>query len=170
MAPISLANLATLIFAALCFSTVSLQAKGAPVKYWRLAVPASLAAVQAFVLLAGVLEVTWATDLGWIGAACVGGLLGRLRGWSTPIEVDLEAGSVRQHRAFDSAIVAAALVLLAVVDAVSAASEEPLLEPALVAAGAAFCAGFLCCRALATAARTERLRRRKDDRAARPTE
>ncbi len=160
MTPFSLANIATLLFAALCFSTVSLQAKGAPVKYWRLAVPASLAGVQSLVLLAGVFEVSWATDLGWVGAACIGGLLGRLRGWSTPIEVDFEAGVVRQHRAFDSAIVAAALVLLAVVDAISATRDDPLVSPGLVAAGAAFCAGFLVCRALATATRAERLRRR----------
>ncbi|UYN95914.1 MAG: hypothetical protein KIT25_02925 [Enhydrobacter sp.] len=156
IAPLSLANLATIVFAALCFSTISPQAKGAAVRYWRLAVPASLAMGQALVMLAGIFDVTLASDLVWVAAAFLGGLLGRMRGWSTPITIDPRAGLVRQSRAFDSAIVAALLVVLAAVDFVSAALQRPLMDPDWVAAGAAFCAGFLCCRALATVAKAER--------------
>ena len=55
ISPLSLSNVATVIFAAICLWTIAAQARGNVVKLWRLAVPPSFAAVQAFVLLAGVL-------------------------------------------------------------------------------------------------------------------
>jgi hypothetical protein len=43
----------------------------------------------------------------------------------------------------------AALVMLAVTDFAAAASQDPIIEPQHVAAAAAFCAGYLGCRAVA---------------------
>jgi hydrogenase/urease accessory protein HupE len=80
--PLSLSNVATLAFAAICLWTIAAQARGNVVKLWRLAMPPSFAAVQAFVLLAGVFDATIADDAEWLAAAVVGGVLGRMRGWA----------------------------------------------------------------------------------------
>jgi hypothetical protein len=47
--------------------------------------------------------------------------------------------------------------MLAVIDFAGAAALEPILEPQHVAAGAAFCAGYLGCRAIAIAVRANHL-------------
>jgi hypothetical protein len=51
----------------------------------------------------------------------------------------------------------AALVMLAVIDFAAAVSQDPIIEPQHVAAAAAFCAGYLGCRAIAIAVRAGRL-------------
>ena len=65
IAPLSLSNVATVLFAALCLWTIASQARGNVVKLWRLAVPPSFAAVQAFVLLAGVFDASIARLTRW---------------------------------------------------------------------------------------------------------
>jgi hypothetical protein len=109
--------------------------------------------VQAFVLLAGVFDATLAHDAEWLAGALVGAVLGRMRGWTATVEVDRRQDLVRQRRAVDALLAGVVLVLLALVDFVSAALLDPLIAPQHVAAGAAFCAGYLGARALAIAVR-----------------
>lgn len=153
---LSLSNVVTVALALLCLGTIARQS-GTVVKLWRLALPASFAVMQAFVLLASVFEATLETDAEWLAAAAVGSVLGRMRGWATAVDVDHTQDLVRQRRATDGVLAASALVLLALVDFVSAALQEALIEPQHVAAAAAFCAGYLACRALAIGVRTARL-------------
>jgi hypothetical protein len=148
---------ATVLFAAICLWTIASQAWGNVVKLWRLALPPSFAAVQAFVLLAGVFDATPANDAEWLAGAIVGGVIGRMRGWTLAVEVDRQWDLVRQHRSPDALVAGAALVMLAVVDFAGAASQDPVVEPQHVAAAAAFCAGYLACRAIAIAVRASRL-------------
>jgi hydrogenase/urease accessory protein HupE len=157
IAPLSLSNVATVAFAALCLWTIASQAWGNVVKLWRLAVPPCFAAVQAFVLLAGVFDATPINDAEWLAAAIVGGVIGRMRGWALAVEVDRRLDLVRQHRSPDAVAMGSALVMLAVTDFASAASQDPLIEPQHVAAGAAFCAAYLGGRAIAIAVRAARL-------------
>jgi membrane protein CcdC involved in cytochrome C biogenesis len=157
ISPLSLSNVATVVFAVICLWTISSQARGNVVKLWRLAVPPSFAAVQAFVLLAGVFDATIVNDAEWLAAAIVGGVLGRMSGWTLAIEVDQRWDLVRQHRSPDALLMGAALVMLAVIDFASAAAQNAVIEPQHVAAGAAFCAGYLGCRAIAIAVRAGRL-------------
>ena len=157
ISPLSLSNVATVAFAALCLWTIASQARGNVVKLWRLAVPPSFAAVQAFVLLAGIFDASLINDAEWLAAAIVGGVLGRMRGWAVAIEVDRQWDLVRQHRSPDALVMGAALVMLAVIDFASAASQDPIIEPQHVAAGAAFCASYLGCRAIAIAVRAGHL-------------
>ena len=157
IAPLSLSNVATVVFAALCLWTIASQARGNVVKLWRLAVPPSFAAIQAFVLLAGVFDASLVNDAEWLAAAIVGGVIGRMRGWALSVEVDRRWDLVRQRRSPDALVMGAALVMLAVIDFAGAAALEPILEPQHVAAGAAFCAGYLGCRAIAIAVRANHL-------------
>ena len=157
IAPLSLSNLATVAFAAICLLTITAQARGNVVKLWRLAIPACFAAVVAFMLLAGVFEANLESDAEWLGAAVIGIVLGRMRGWAIVVEVDQRHELVRQHRAPDGPLAAIGLVLLALTDFASAALQDPLVEPQHVAAAAALCAGYLGGRALAIAVRTARL-------------
>jgi membrane protein CcdC involved in cytochrome C biogenesis len=157
IAPLSLSNVATVVFAALCLWTIASQARGNVVKLWRLAVPPSFAAIQAFVLLAGVFDASLVNDAEWLAAAIVGGVIGRMRGWALAVEVDRRWDLVRQRRSPDALVMGAALVMLAVIDFAGAAALEPILEPQHVAAGAAFCAGYLGCRAIAIAVRANHL-------------
>ena len=157
IAPLSLSNVATVVFAAICLWTIVSQARGNVVKLWRLAVPPCFAGVQAFVLLAGVFDATLANDAEWLAAAVVGGMIGRMRGWALAVEVDQRWDLVRQHRSPDALVIALALMVLALTDFASAASQDPIIEPQHVAAGAAFCAAYLGCRALAIAVRAGRL-------------
>lgn len=157
IAPLSLSNLVTVMFAVICLWSIAGQARGGIVKSWRLAVPPCLAAVDAVVLLASVMSASLGHDAEWLVAALIGLFLGRLRGWSIELEVDRQRDLVRQHRAADGPLIAIALLLLSLADLVGAALAEPVLEPQYVAAGAAFCAGWLGGRALAIAVRTTRL-------------
>ena len=157
ISPLSLSNVATVIFAAICLWTIAAQARGNVVKLWRLAVPPSFAAVQAFVLLAGVFDATLTNDAEWLAAAVVGGVLGRMRGWALAIEVDQRWDLVRQHRSPDALVMGAALVVLEGMDFAAAVSEDRIIELQHVAAAAAFCAGYLGCRAIAIAVRAGRL-------------
>jgi membrane protein CcdC involved in cytochrome C biogenesis len=153
IAPFSLSNVATVAFAIVCLWTVAAQARGKVVKLWRLAVPPCFAAVQAFVLLAGVFDATLAHDAEWLAAALAGAVLGRTRGWTAGVEVDRVQDLIRQRRAVDTLLAGVVLLLLALVDSISAALLDPVIEPQHVAAGAAFCAGYLGARALAIAVR-----------------
>jgi len=82
IAPLSLSNLITVVLAVICLSTILPQARGNVVKIWRLAMPACLAMVVAFILLAGVFDADLATDAEWLGALIVGAVGGRMRGWA----------------------------------------------------------------------------------------
>jgi hypothetical protein len=157
IAPLSLSNVITVAFAMICLWTVAGQARGAVIKTWRLAVPACFAMVDALVLLAGVFEANMEHDAEWLVAALVGALFGRMRGWSIELEVDQRRDLVRQHRSPDGPLIAIALVLLSLMDLIGAALVDPVIEPQFVAAGAAFCAGWLSARALAIGVRTTRL-------------
>src|SRR5262245_45216644 len=157
IAPLSLSDVATVVFAVLCLITIAPQASGRVVKLWRLAVPPCFAAVQAFVLLASVFDANLQNDAEFLLAAMVGLLFGRMRGWSVLIEVDQRHELIRQQRTADGPLMAIALLLLALTDFVGAALLDPVIEPQHVAAGAALCAGYLGGRALAIAVRTTRL-------------
>jgi hypothetical protein len=157
IAPFSLSNLATITFAVICLWTIASQASGNVVKLWRLAVPPGFAAVQAFVLLAGVFDATTINDAEWLAGAVIGGAIGRMKGWALAVEVDQRWELVRQHKSVDALVAAACLVVLAVIDSAGAAALDPIIAPQHVAAGAAFCAGYLGCRALAIAVRAGRL-------------
>ena len=114
------------------------------------------ALVEAMVLLAGVFEATFVHDAEWLVAAVIGGIIGRMRGWTIPIAVDHVRDLVRVRRSFDGQLAAAALVLFALVDFTGAALEDPLIACQYTAAGAAFFAGFLVFRALSVAVRAMR--------------
>jgi membrane protein CcdC involved in cytochrome C biogenesis len=157
IAPFSLSNVATVAFAVICLWTIASQASGNVVKLWRLAVPPSFAAVEAFVLLAGVFDATTLNDSEWLVAVVVGGAIGRMKGWTLKVEIDQRWELVRQHKSVDALVAAACLVVLAVIDSAGAVAQNPILEPQHVAAGAALCAGYLSCRALAIAVRAGHL-------------
>ena len=157
IAPLSLSNVTTVVFAAVCLWTIAAQARGNIVKLWRLAVPPCFAAVQAFVLLAGVIDATLVSDAEWLAAALVGALLWRIRGWTVAVDVDRMRDLARQHRASDALLAGVALLMLALIDFISAALQDPVIEPQHVAAGAAFCAAYLGWRALAIAVRVTHL-------------
>ena len=62
IAPLSLSNLITVLFAVVCLWTIASQTRGAVVKVWRLAIPPCFAAVDALVLLASVFEANMQHD------------------------------------------------------------------------------------------------------------
>lgn len=152
-APLGLCNVLTVICALACLWAISPQARGAVVRLWALAVPAAFGSVVAIVLLAGVFEATWIKDAEWVCALLLGAAIGRTRGWSLPVEVAPTGNLIRLRAAWDGLVVAAAIVAMAVVDFISAASDQPVLAPVHVAAVSAFCAGYLGCRALAVLVR-----------------
>lgn len=156
-APLSLSNLITVVLAVICLSTILPQARGNVVKIWRLAMPACLAMVEAFILLAGVFDADLASDVEWLAALLIGGVAGRMRGWALAMQVDQASSLMRQRRSADGTIAAMALVLLALIDFTSAALQEVWIDPEHLAAAAALFAGFLGSRALAMAVRTTRL-------------
>jgi len=147
--PLSLSNVLTLFAALVCLWTMSPQASGGVWRLWRLAVPGAFAAIVSLMLLAGVFEATWQHDAEWLVALLLGGLIGRTRGWALPIEIDQTWGLVRLPRSVVGLLAAAGVVAMAVLDFMSAALEEVLVEPQHIAAGAALCTGFMGCRALA---------------------
>jgi hypothetical protein len=157
IAPLSLSNLITVVLAVICLSTILPQARGNVVKIWRLAMPACLAMVEAFVLLASVFDADFASDAMWLTALVVGGMAGRMRGWAMAMQVDQTSSLMRQRRSADGTIAALALVLLALVDFASAALREVWIDQEHLAAASALFAGFLGARALAMAVRTARL-------------
>jgi len=154
--PLSLSNVLTLFAALVCLWTMSPQASGGVWRLWRLAVPGAFAAIVSLMLLAGVFEATWQHDAEWLVALLLGGLIGRMRGWALPIEIDQTWGLVRLPRSVVGLLAAAGVVAMAVLDFMSAALEEVLVEPQHIAAGAALCTGFLGCRALAIIVRSTR--------------
>jgi hypothetical protein len=155
-APLGLANVLTLILALICVEASWRQSAGGLFKRWRVALPAALAIAIALVLLAGVFNATLAHDAEWLIAAVLGAAIGRTRGWLTHMETDAARGIVRLPRTIDGLLVSLALAALSIVDFISAASDEPLVPPCYVAAGAAFCAGYLAFRALGMTLRSLR--------------
>jgi hypothetical protein len=153
IAPLSLSNALTVLVALLCSWTMSSQARGGPVKIWRLAVPPCFAAVEALVLLAGVFDATWAHDAEWLAGLLLGTAIGHMRGWRLPVAVDQMRGIVLLPRTNDSWLAALALIGLSGVDFSSAYLEYPIIEPQHVAAAAAFLAGYIGCRALSVVVR-----------------
>jgi hypothetical protein len=154
IAPLSLANVLTVILAISCLSVMAAQARERIVRTWRLAIPAVFAGVVAIVLLAGVFEATLAHDGEWLAALVVGGLIGQVRGRAVAVEIDRVWGLVRVSRAADGIAAAAGLVVLSLIDFASAALRSPVIHPVHVAAAAAFCAGFIGLRAIAIIARS----------------
>jgi hypothetical protein len=155
-APLGLCNVLTVLCALACLWAISPQARGAVVRMWALAVPPGFGGVVAVVLLGGVFEATWISDAEWVGALALGAAIGRMRGWSLPVEVAPTGDMIRLRAAWDGLVVAAAIVAMAIVDFISAASDEPVIAPAHVASVSAFCAGYLGCRALAVLVRFTR--------------
>lgn len=156
ISPLSLANVLTVMVAFVCLWTMSPQSRGGVVRLWRLAMPAAFAAVVALMLLASVFDATFQHDAEWVIALLLGGIIGRTRGWTLPVEIDQMWGLARLPRTVDGLVIAFGLVALAVIDFTSSALEEAVIEPEHVAAGAALCAGFIGCRALAIIVRATR--------------
>jgi len=156
ISPLSLSNVLTVLVALLCLWTMSPQARGGVVRIWRLAIPACFAAVESLMLLAGVFDATFAHDAEWLAGLVIGSVIGRMRGWTMAVEVDQMWGLVRLPRTNDGRIAALALVALSAIDFVSAALEDPTIEPQHVAAAAALCAGYIGCRALSLIVRSVR--------------
>jgi len=152
IAPLSLSNVLTVLVASGCLWTIAPQSCGRLVRVWRLAVPPCLAAMVALALLVEVIHPRLASDMEWIEAAILGGIIGRVRGRTVAFQVDESRTLVRQQSALDGLLAASGLVWLAAIDFASAARQAPVVPPEYVAAGAAFCAGFICLRALALAA------------------
>jgi hypothetical protein len=152
-APLGLCNVLTVLCALACLWAISPQARGAVVRLWALAVPPGFGGVVAVVLLAGVFEATPIHDAEWAGALVLGALLGRMRGWSLAVEVAPTGDLIRLRAAWDGLIVAAGILVMAIVDFISAARNVPVIDPAHVASVSAFCAGYLGCRALAVMVR-----------------
>lgn len=156
ISPLSLSNVITVLVAVLCLWTIVPQARGGAVKLWRLAMPPILASIQALVLLAGVFDATLVHDAEWLAAGMLGILLGRMRGWTLPIDIDRAHDLVRLRPSIDAHVAALGLVVLAAIDFTSASLEEPVMPADYVAAGAAFLAGYIGCRALSIAVRVKR--------------
>ncbi len=156
IAPLSLSNVLTVLVALLCLWTMSPQAHGGVLRLWRLAIPACFAAVEAMVLLAGVFDATFAHDAEWLAGLVLGAVIGRMRGWTMNVQVDQMWGLVRLPRTNDGRLAALALVALSAIDFVSAALEDPVIEPQHVAAAAALCAGYIGCRAVSLIVRSGR--------------
>jgi len=156
ISPLSLANLLALLASFVCLWTVSPQARGGVVRLWRLAIPAMFASIVALMLLSSVFEATFLNDAEWVIAALLGGIIGRSFGWNLTVEIDQRFGLARLPRTVDGLVIAYSLVGLAALDFISSALEEVFIAPEHVAAGAAFCAGFLGCRALAIIVRATR--------------
>jgi hypothetical protein len=156
IAPLSLSNVLTVLVALLCLWTMAPQASGGVFRLWRLAIPACFAAVDALVLLAGVFDASWTHDAEWLVGLLVGGIGGRMRGWTMPMVVDQMRGLVKLPQASDGWLAACALVVLSGIDFTSAWLAEPVVEPQHVAAAAALCAGYIGCRALSLIVRGAR--------------
>lgn len=156
IAPVSLSNLLTVATAVMCLWTIGSQSSGGVIKLWRLALPPCLAAVVALILLASIFNATVAHDAEWMICAILGGVIGRTRGWLMTVASDQKWGLVRVPRTVDGLIVGFALVVLAMIDFAGALLEDPVIDGQHVAAGAAFCAGYLGLRALGMAMRAGR--------------
>jgi hypothetical protein len=107
-------------------------------------------------LLAGVFQATWQHDAEWLAGLLIGGLIGRVRGWTLPVKIDQTWGLVNLPRSKDGMIAALGVVVMAALDFAGAALDQAIVEPQHVAAGSALFAGFLACRALAIIVRSTR--------------
>ena len=156
IAPLSLSNILTVLTAIACLWSIAPQARGDGVKLWRVAVPPGFATAQALVLLAGVFDATLAHDAEWLAGGLFGAMLGRMRGWAQSFDFDRARGLINVQPSIDIHLAAIGLVVLAAIDFTSASFEDPIVATDFVAAGAAFLAGYLGCRALAIAVRVSR--------------
>jgi hypothetical protein len=156
ISPLSLSNVLTLLAALICLWTMSPQAHGGVWRLWRLATPAAFAAVVALVLLSNVFDARWQHDIEWLTASALGGLAGRMRGWTLPVTTDQVWRLVRLPKAHDGLLASFGIVVMAALDFTSALLKKAVVDPQHIAAGAALCAGFIGCRALAIIAHATR--------------
>ena len=156
ISPLSLSNVLTLLVALLCLWTMSPQARGGVMRLWRLAVPAAFAAVVSLMLLSAVYAANFRHDIEWVIALTLGGVIGRTRGWTLPIDIDQRWGLARLPRSRDGLLAAVGVAAAAAIDFAGAALEEQFIAPEHLAAIAALCAGFIGCRALAIIVRSTR--------------
>lgn len=152
-APLGLCNVLTVLCALACLWAISPQARGAVIRLWAMAIPPGFGAVVAIVLLAGVFNETWIKDAEWVGSLIFGAIIGRMRGGSLPVQVAPTGDRIRLPAALDGLGMAAAIVAMAIVDFISAASDAPIIAQIHVASVSAFGAGYLGCRALAVLVR-----------------
>jgi hypothetical protein len=103
-----------------------------------------------------VFQATWQHDAEWLAGLLLGGVAGRMRGWTLPVKIDQTRGLVNLPRAFDATIAAAGVVAMAALDFAGAALDSAIIEPQHVSAGSALFASFLACRALAIIVRSTR--------------
>lgn len=157
IAPLSLSNVLTVLFAVLCLWLFVPQARGGSVKLWHLAVPPILATVQALVLLAGDFDATLSHDAEWVVAALLGVVFGRMRGWALPIDVNYTRDLVRLRPSLDGYWAAIGLVVLAAIDFTSASLEAAVVPTEHIAASAALFAGYIGGRTLAITVRARRI-------------
>jgi len=156
IAPLSLSNVLTVLCGLMCLWTASPQGSGGVWRLWRLATPGAFALVVSLMLLAGVFQATWQHDAEWLAGLLLGGVAGRMRGWTLPVKIDQTRGLVNLPRAFDATIAAAGVVAMAALDFAGAALDSAIIEPQHVSAGSALFASFLACRALAIIVRSTR--------------
>ena len=155
-APLGLCNVLTVLGGLACVWIAAPVRRSGFVCAPALAAPAVFGVVVAVTLLAGVFEATPGHDAEWAGALVLGAIIGRARGWSLRVEISLPGGLVRLRSRWDEVCFAGGVAATAIVDFLNAALGTPVIHPAHVAAAAAFCAGFLGCRALAVLARLAR--------------
>ena len=125
IAPLSLSNVLTVVMAVTCLTTLLAQSPGGILRQWRLVVPASCAAINALMLLAGIIEATFTHDAEWVIAGILGSVLGRMRGWAVTIEADHARGLVRLPRTMESLFAGVVLVAVSLIDFTGATLGTP---------------------------------------------
>ena len=121
--PVNLVDIAGVALAAACLRSTWPDVKGEPRKLYLLGLPPLLGIVVSIVILAGAV-VSIEHDATWIATALVGGLAGWWRGRRIKVQIDQVWGIVRTGPAIDTAVSAAFIVVIAVLDG-SAGLFEP---------------------------------------------
>lgn len=155
IAPISLSNILTVLFALACLKMIASQTSH---RLWSVAfvvAPAVLAMSAALLLLTEELAPTFTSDGLWAVALFGGFLIGRKRGWSLPLTFYPEKRRFSAPQTWDNVATAIVLTALSAVDAVSALHGRALVEPEYIAAIAALCSGYFLGRSFVVAVRVD---------------